>query len=430
MVSIKNIKFLFSLSLLIIISCNYSTRLSGQTVRTINFEGNTKTKTKTLKRIILCEIGEQFDSTMIAEDNNKISRLSGIATSVYTVSYRNENEIDVVFNVIENFSIIPIVNLWNTDSSLAFQVGIYDVNLFGRNVVLGGYYQKNYLSSFELNFAAPHLFSRSFGLELNVKRLATYEPLYRNDLKVLYEFRNNSNEILLTYNANATNNFKIGASIFQENYMKLNTFDEYNSSSFPNNVILNKRLYKLNYEYNNMNYHYYFVKGVRNSFNLQVVNTVEYKTKPFIMVWNDFHWFKRIGKDGNIATRFRIGLATNTESPFAPYALDNQLNIRGIGNLVKRGTGSLVWNSEYRLELISKKWFTLQGNTFIDMGSIRNPGESIKSFTLSDNIDIHTGVGLRFIHNKIFNAILRIDYGIGITKESSNGFVLGIGQYF
>ena len=34
------------------------------------------------------------------------------------------------------------------------------------------------------------------------------------------------------------------------------------------------------------------------------------------------------------------------------------------------------------------------------------------------------------IHKKMYNAIFRIDYGLGITKDSSKGIVFGIGQYF
>ncbi|MCK5401775.1 MAG: outer membrane protein assembly factor, partial [Flavobacteriaceae bacterium] len=67
---------------------------------------------------------------------------------------------------------------------------------------------------------------------------------------------------------------------------------------------------------------------------------------------------------------------------------------------------------------------------FIDAGSWQNPGGDFGDFSKSDNIRVYPGLGLRFIHKKIYNAIFRIDYGVGITKEGTNGFVFGIGQYF
>jgi hypothetical protein len=125
-----------------------------------------------------------------------------------------------------------------------------------------------------------------------------------------------------------------------------------------------------------------------------------------------------------------LGLASNVDTPFAPFTVDNNLNIRGVGNRIDRGTGAIVFNTEYRHTLIDENWFVLQSNVFIDGGSWRNPGGGFDDFADSQNIRIYPGVGLRFMHKKIFNAIFRIDYGYGITKDASHGLVFGIGQYF
>jgi hypothetical protein len=126
----------------------------------------------------------------------------------------------------------------------------------------------------------------------------------------------------------------------------------------------------------------------------------------------------------------RVGLSSNDKSPFAPFALDNNLNIRGVGNIIDRGTGVIVLNTEYRKTLYEKGWFVLQGNAFIDSGSWRQPGGNFSDFVASDNFRVYPGIGLRVIHKTIFNATFRIDYGFGITKNASNGIVFGIGQYF
>jgi outer membrane protein assembly factor BamA len=72
----------------------------------------------------------------------------------------------------------------------------------------------------------------------------------------------------------------------------------------------------------------------------------------------------------------------------------------------------------------------LQGNAFIDGGTWRNPGGRLGDFGDSQNIRIYPGLGFRFIHKKIYNATFRVDYGVGVTKDSTQGFVFGIGQYF
>lgn len=72
----------------------------------------------------------------------------------------------------------------------------------------------------------------------------------------------------------------------------------------------------------------------------------------------------------------------------------------------------------------------MQGNTFVDSGTWRNSGGRLSDFTNSENIKIYSGLGLRFMHKKVFNAIFRVDYGFGLTKDATNGLVFGIGQYF
>jgi hypothetical protein len=149
-----------------------------------------------------------------------------------------------------------------------------------------------------------------------------------------------------------------------------------------------------------------------------------------VIGWNDFHLYKRLGKSGNWASRLRLGLSSNNDTPFAPFSVDNNINIRGVGNTIDRGTGSIVLNTEYRHTLYEKNWFVMQGNVFLDSGTWRNPGGDLSDFTNADNVKVYSGLGLRFIHKKIFNAIFRIDYGFGISKNGTQGLVFGIGQYF
>ena len=161
-----------------------------------------------------------------------------------------------------------------------------------------------------------------------------------------------------------------------------------------------------------------------------VTSRDEAQLPTFTIGWNDFQYFKRSGEKGNWASRLRVGLSTNNDTPFAPFAVDNNINIRGVGNVIDRGTGALVLNTEYRQTLYEKGWFALQGNAFVDLGSWRNPGGDFGDFVETQNVLVYPGLGLRFIHKKIFNAIFRIDYGYGVSDNATRGFVFGIGQYF
>ena len=253
------------------------------------------------------------------------------------------------------------------------------------------------------------------------------EPLYIGDQSTIYLYQNSSYELLGSYELNFKNRVQLGLSLFSEHYKATKAVTSLN---LPNEVETNKQLIKLIYTHQNLDYYYFYIQGFKSVFNGQFVTANNTAKNNFFIAWNDFLYYKRVGARGNWANRLRLGLSTNNESPFAPFSLDNNINLRGVGNAVDRGAGGIVFNTEYRYTLVDKKNIALQSNGFIDVGSWRTPGKSLRTFADSENIQVYSGVGFRLIHKKIANFNFRIDYGYGLTKNANRGFVFGIGQYF
>ncbi len=399
------------------------------TISDIKFEGLKKTKEKILLRVIEVEKDEELNLSKLEKDIIQLKRLPAISHAYYKIKNVDSSSCTVTFFIEENFTIIPEVNIWTTTNRrLAYKLGVYDYNFLGRNIGIGGFYQQNGFDSYGFNFRAPMLFSRSLGLAFNHQNWSSEEPLYFGDNSANYRYQNISFELLLLYRINFKHNIDFGINLFNEKYTYLTG---YTADGVPQQLDLNKKLLKFVYTYDNLNYYYHYVEGFKSQLYGQYVTTINEYQNDFFIAWNDAFYFKRVGEKGNWANRLRIGLSTNEESPFAPFALDNNVNLRGVGILVDRGTGSIVWNTEYRHTLYEKKWFVLQGNVFTDFGTWRTPGGSLNDFVKSENVRIYSGLGLRFISKKIFNAVFRIDYGYGITpNSSSSGLVFGIGQYF
>ncbi|WP_108804998.1 POTRA domain-containing protein [Aquimarina sp. Aq107] len=393
----------------------------------IVIQGNKKTRTAAIIKLNSVREGEVLDSIKIEEDIKRLKRLPSIAHAYYQV-HEKENGYQVVYGVEENFTIIPSANVYTTNNDeFAFRVGLYEFNLLGQNVTLGGFYQDDIYSSFGLNIRAPYLFTNKFGLAFNYQNLTTQEPVFLDNGTADYKYNNTSYEVLGLYQFNFRNRIELGVNYFNEDYTYRNGAT---GPNVPLDFDVNKVLFKLIYEYNNLDYYFQYVSGFRSVANFQYVISTENVLPDFLIGWNDFMYYHRIGKKGNWASRLRVGLATNDDSPFAPFAVDNNLNIRGVGNTIDRGTGVIVLNTEYRHTLYDKDWFVLQSNVFVDGGSWRNPGGDFGDFGETQNFRVYPGVGLRFIHKRIFNAIFRIDYGYGVTEDATNGFVFGIGQYF
>lgn len=395
----------------------------------ISFVGAKKTKVSFLKSIVTIEKGMATDSTAILIAVNQLKKLPSIANATFQLM---QNTVDasynLVFTVEENFTIIPFANLYSSSNDdFAFRVGLQEFNLTGRNIVLGGFYQKDIFNSYGVLLRAPYLFNAKTGLAVSYNNLKTEEPIFFDGSSADYKYHNSSIEVLGLYQFNQNHSIDLGLNFFTEKY---NYIRGATNEAVPQALDVNKFSYKAIYKYSNIQYHYQYLDGFKSSLNFQYVHSSTKELDNFLVAFNDFVYYKRVGERGNWANRLRLGLASNDDTPFAPFSVDNNINIRGVGNIIDRGTGSVVLNTEYRYTLVDKSWFVLQGNTFIDAGTWRNPGGEFQDFLEPDNIRVYPGVGLRFMHKKIFNAIFRIDYGYGVTKNASKGLVFGIGQYF
>ncbi len=417
-----------TIGIILVVLANAVCYAQENRVADLKIRGNKKLKSSFIKKITKVEMGSALDSLLLEEDIRRLKRLPSVAHAYYQVFPSGANTYNVFYSVEENFTIIPQANVYTTnDEEFAFRVGAYEYNLLGRNITFGGFFQRDIYNSYGINFRAPNLFGRRFGLALNHQNLTTEEPVFLSNATADYKYNNTSYEILGLYQIDFKNRIELGINYFTEDYQYLSGATD---PAIPLDLNVKKLLYKFVYDYDNLDYYYQYVSGFKSILNFQYVTSRDVALPEFAIGWNDFLYFKRIGKKGNFANRLRLGISSNDDSPFAPFSVDNNLNIRGVGNTIDRGTGVIILNTEYRHTMYEKDWFILQSNAFIDAGSWRNPGGDFGDFGDTQNIRVYPGVGIRFISKKIYNATFRIDYGVGITKDATNGFVFGIGQYF
>ncbi len=402
---------------------------SQNTVADLKIQGNKRTRTAFIKKIARLKPGMELDSTLIAEDIYRLKRLPSVSHAYFQVFPANEEgRYNVFYGIEENFTLIPFASVYTSNNDeFAFRVGLQEFNVLGNNITLGGFYQKDIFDSFGAHIRAPYLFSNKFGLAFNYQDLTTQEPVFLDDGTADYRYNNESFEVLGLYEFNFKHRVELGLNFFTEDYTYLSGSTD---PSVPQRLNVNKYLYKLIYNYDAIEYYYQYLSGFKSSLNFQYVHSASQTLPDFIVGFNDFTYYARVGEKGNWANRLRLGLSSNMDTPFAPFSVDNNLNIRGVGNTIDRGTAVIVLNTEYRHSLIDEDWFVLQSNIFVDGGTWRNPGGDFSDFSDDQNIRIYPGFGVRFIHKKIFNAIFRIDYGHGITKNAAKGIVFGIGQYF
>lgn len=401
-----------------------------KTIKDIEFVGLKKLKTTFIKKVISTKKGAILDTILLKEDLVLLNRMPAVRNAYFTI-FENSNSYNVTIAIVENQTILPEFNAWTTtNKQFAYKLGIYDYNFLGKNISFGGFFQKNIFNSYGVHFKAPQLFSKKWGASINYLNWKSEEPLYFENNTANYSYQNTSLEFLAIHQLHLKHQLNFGITFFREKYQYLSGEI---AADIPRKLNLNKVLFKGVYVFDNLTYYNHYISGFKTSLQTQFVTTENNYQHHFLIAWNDFFYFKRIASTANWANRLRFGLASNSNTPFAPFALDNNINIRGVGVLIDRGTGTFVLNSEYRQTLYDQNKIAIQSNFFVDLGSWRKPGGALSDFIKSQNIHLYSGVGLRFISKKIYNATFRIDYGFRLNNLQNNtkgGFVFGIGQYF
>lgn len=98
---------------LLVFACSF---LNAQDylVADLKVQGNTKTKTSFIKKLAIIESGKALDSALIEEDIKRLKRLPSISHASYQVFYSHDNAYNVFYNIVENFTIIPSINIYTT----------------------------------------------------------------------------------------------------------------------------------------------------------------------------------------------------------------------------------------------------------------------------------------------------------------------------
>ncbi|MEL6140450.1 MAG: hypothetical protein AAFU67_02400 [Bacteroidota bacterium] len=339
------------------------------------------------------------------------------------------NETLVRWELSESQTLFPLISFGGVRDNFFYQIGFSETHLQGLGRELTAFYGNNDgENNYYFSIGNPSLKGGKWGYRLEHNRYAAVEPLYFPE-EVNYQYINLNTGLGGSYTFRPGRSIHFGANIFRERYRKVADAPE--GSPGPDEVEQWKGLLKFRLSQNKLNYRQERVEGTNHQTILQGVYNFADHTNFFIG-WHDFHYFQTLGKRGNLALRLRAGISTNDNSPFAPFVLDSQVNIRGSGNRIDRGTAQLILNLEYRHTIWrdKKDRFAAQLVAFNDLGNWRSPGGTLEDLIRSDNVRYFAGAGIRLINLRAWNSVVRLDYGIDLLNTRERGLVLGFGQYF
>jgi outer membrane protein insertion porin family len=397
--------------------------LSQQKIIEIRLQGLNRTQEGYIRQFIVSQPGDIYDSSKVNADRQRIANLE-IMGAVTVENSATEEGIILYFHCTEMISTIPIFALGKSRETFWCRAGVQDANLGGKGDKLIAYYQYYDRHSVFIRYQKTRFKNTPWSFSGTAIRWATIEPTTINQTVVNYNYDNVTSGLSATRHLGFTESIELDFSGFEENYSKLLDSEQ---NTAPQGVSRSGVVLKSIFRSNRINFSSFNLDGFSMQVNAELIKRTS-DPSPFFIIFSDIKYFHRLTRNGNLATRLRLGLSTNEDTPFAPFVLDSYLNIRGVGNRVDRGTGSIVTNLEYRHTIFDDRMFAAQAVGFIDFGTWRKPGGDFSDFSKTENMKAFGGLGLRVIYKRAFDTMLRIDYGYDYNR--SGGFVVGIGQYF
>ena len=394
----------------------------------IKFEGLTNTQESFLYQQIQSQTGHVAQENVIQNDLQRLKNIAGIRDANYQLDTIDQN-LQLTITVEEVRTLLPIFNFGGIEGNVWFQVGFSDINWRGTGQFLSASYQNNdRLHSGNIYLRQPRINDTKWGYSASVSKWASREPLFFPEGTVNYDYNNNSLGLTAIRNIDFNSNVEFGATYFIETYSK-SDFQFLENPPGPDGLRQPKWLVKLAYGRDKLDYHFFYIEGLAWNIIMQDVYNVVDKNW-FHNLQFQARCYTRFGDEGNLATRIRLGIATNNDTPFAPFVADSHVNIRGIGNRIDRGTAQVILNLEYRHTLTDNEKWSTQIVGFSDIGTWRNPGGRLVDLFDSDKFRQFIGGGFRIIYQEVYGAVLRVDYGIDVFNRDERGLVIGLGQYF
>jgi len=361
-------------------------------------------------------------------DQQRLNRLNGIQHTVIEVDTLADKTLRIQYDIRGQKTIKPFVGLGRVKGNFWWQLGAAEYNLFRKNQTLIGYFQsQDSRPNGKLFYSNPNVNGGQFGFNIDAFYNASTEPLFFDDGSANYNYDLLGVGLGGILHLGLLDKLHYTLTVFNEEFRRIPELDI--SLAGPEFLSQLKILNSIGFVHDRVKYDFYHRKGYQHQVLLQNVSIVG-EDIPFWSVSYEGRHYWRPKPKLNIAVQLRMAIGTNRDSPFAPFVLDSNFNLRGVGNRVDRATAQVVINIELRQTVWEYKNIAVQAVAFSDSGSWRSPGSDLNIILKTQNFRSFVGGGARVILTKVFDSVFRIDYGFDLYDRNTQGLVIGFGQFF
>jgi len=393
-----------------------------------------KTQEKVIRQLLDTLQGQEFSQSLWDRDLQRLKNLD-FFYDVHAEIHEEDGRKNILLNIKNKFSTIPIIKYKRGGGSLQVTAGLYEVNFLNRLLEVGGQYERlNQNNGLVFWFRHPYFLSRKnhvgteiyvHTLDLPLLTIRGTEEAFLDNKEVLWNARIQRKlsdrlqagvEFSLYQNDLALDNSST------EKTQKNNLFVQSQSLNSGRTVSLTPRL-----TFGVLNRDRHYVTGNEIYIQAEVAH---------LSLGSQFNFVKGlIGATGgiraierlNLTYQFKMGSKTGREFQHKFY-LGGLDTVRGFLDRQFRGEHMWLLNLEARPTLMEKPLWVLQGNLFTDLS---------KSWDATNfGIDgfgkpfVSYGAGIRLILPKVYRAIIRFDLARTEQPIQQIGLNFGIQQFF
>lgn len=395
---------------------------ADQRLNAISVKGLVKTDPQVVLRYLELETGKTYSESEITAGVQRVKNSHLFSQVSYEI---RDNNFQI--NLEEKWSLIPIVKGGGVSGTTYYVLGVYDPNVAGKNLELGGQYEnlggadsgviwfrKPYFSEPRLRWGGDFwsvMRNRSF-YDRDRKEVGAWTlDRERQHLFVDWEpFENFRPQVAIDLQKDRLSERKLNPAMKELN--RVSGFSASREDEF--------RIVRLGALFGKVNFDEELAEG----------QSVELVQESLYEVLTDSHtgrfklealFLKTLPHRSNLAYRFQAA-ATNTDRASQKLFLGGIDHLRGYLDSQVSTNSYLLQNLEYRFYVWQGKHSRLQQVVFTDSSL----------FTVSDKQEsvISMGLGWRWIFPKIYRLNIRLDYGVARGYAGGEAAAFGLQQFF
>jgi outer membrane protein assembly factor BamA len=391
-------------------------------IERIRLNGLDRTQAYVVERELLVQPGAPFSAWALAESLQRIKNLLIFTDVRATLTYPSLETVQITIELTEKWTTLPIMGFGGGGGQEFIRLGLYDVNLFGRFLELGGRIDlAGEQTAGELWFFEPRLLGQKLKLGIN-PGIEQRVYLQRDAVgSILSEDRLRRYRLTSSLEWSVSERLLLGA-------VHRVAYDELAQDAAVSNTSVSTlwQLPGLRLRLGRLDYEEEQVAGVLGEWAWDHGFPTSTQAEPFDQLLGKAQVFFALPGFWNLGSMLQCGW-NNSESPQFQTYLGGLEQVRGFPQDIVAGNTFWQWNSELRWSGIRSDWLVVQSVLFLDAGKTaldwnalwQSAGQPIAS----------AGCGVRLISPRIYRLSVRLDYALALNRPF-RGISFGVQQFF